>query len=81
MSKAHMALATLLPKARLIQLNLGHMMASFLTHEGLTAAGEEPCCVKKHPLSLVIQSGLESPDILGLEHGYYSFLCFRDIDF
>lgn len=54
MSKAHMAPGALLSKAELIQLNAVHMTASFLTHEGFTAAGEDHCCVREQLVSLNI---------------------------
>lgn len=51
-SNARVAPTPRLSKAELIQLSAVHMTASFLTHEGLAAAGEEHCCVRKQLVSL-----------------------------
>lgn len=84
MSNAHVAPATHLSKAELIQLNAVHMTASFLTHEGFAAAaGEEHYCVRKHLVSLNIKIWTsESPDapVLAYLNTFPpSFLYFRDI--
>lgn len=55
MSNARVAPSTLLSKAELIQLNTVPMMTSVLTHEGLAAAGEEHCSVRRQLVSLKSQ--------------------------